>query len=294
MGRRRRVLALAIVAATSASERARADEHPRTKEDFAAALAQDGDYFRAISVYKELAFFAEDPQQKARYAYRIGAAYRLAHRYDLAIDAFSVVLASPSAPPELAGVSYAQVGASYVGLKLPLLADPWLRQARAHGASPLAALYEGAEFAEAARYDESKRAFDEAAHGAPGTPLGTLAGALSARVARAGDVPHKSPALAGILSTVLPGAGQAYTGHWWDAFQALTFVGAFAFGSLLAYEHDHDHGGPYWLTGIALGITGIFHISNIAGAVRTAQYFNMHQGELFLEPIRSQVQDFEP
>jgi hypothetical protein len=82
-------------------------------------------------------------------------------------------------------------------------------------------------------------------------------------------------------------------GHWWDALQAAAFVGAFALTSFVAYEYDHSRGGPYWLTGISLSLTGVLHLANILGAERTAGYYNQRQDQLFLEPIRARVLDVE-
>jgi hypothetical protein len=285
-------LAAAVAAASLLGPRAaRGDE--RTREDFAEALMRDGDYFRAVSVYKELAFFAAAPRDRARYAYRIGTAYRLAHRYELAVDALSALLATPDAAPDLLGGAYAQIGASYVGLKVPWQSDEWLAQADAHGAPALASFFRGAARAEERRWGEARQAFAAAAAAAPGTKLAGAAQAAAQRLGHAEAIGHRSPALAVVLSAVVPGAGQAYAGHWWDALQAAAFVGAFAFTSYVAYRYDDSRGGPYWLTGISLSITGLLHLSNILGAERTARYYNARQEQLLLDPIRATTLDLD-
>jgi TM2 domain-containing membrane protein YozV len=106
-------------------------------------------------------------------------------------------------------------------------------------------------------------------------------------------VPHRSPLFAATLSAVLPGAGQAYYGHWFDAAQALGFVAAFGFVSYFAYRYDGARGGPYVFTAVSLSLTALLHLANILGAERTARYFNQHQRDLFVAPIRARALEAE-
>ncbi len=48
---------------------------------------------------------------------------------------------------------------------------------------------------------------------------------------------YKSPALAGILSAVIPGSGKMYVGEWGDGITGLLLTGLFAF---LAYDNFHS------------------------------------------------------
>jgi TM2 domain-containing membrane protein YozV len=83
------------------------------------------------------------------------------------------------------------------------------------------------------------------------------------------DPPYKSPALAGILSTVIPGSGKMYVGEWGDGITALVATGLFAF---LAYDNFRaDHTTRAW---IFTGLGAYFYAGNIYGSVGSAQIFN--------------------
>lgn len=81
--------------------------------------------------------------------------------------------------------------------------------------------------------------------------------------------PYKSEALAGILSSIIPGAGKIYTENYGDGVTAFILTGLFAY---LAYTNfDHDHLTRAWIfTAVGAG----FYAGNIYGSVASAQIFN--------------------
>ncbi len=80
---------------------------------------------------------------------------------------------------------------------------------------------------------------------------------------------YKSPALAGILSAVIPGSGKMYVGEWGDGITSLLLTGLFAF---LAYDNfKADHSTKAW---IFTGLGAFFYAGNIYGSVAAAQIFN--------------------
>jgi TM2 domain-containing membrane protein YozV len=80
---------------------------------------------------------------------------------------------------------------------------------------------------------------------------------------------YKSPALAGILSAVIPGSGKMYVGEWGDGITGLLITGLFAF---LAYDNfKADHTTRAW---IFTGIGAFFYVGNIYGSIASAQIFN--------------------
>ena len=81
--------------------------------------------------------------------------------------------------------------------------------------------------------------------------------------------PYKSEALAGILSTIIPGAGKIYTQNYGDGITAFLFTGLLTY---LAYTNfDHNHPARAWIfTALGAG----FYAGNIYGSVASAQIFN--------------------
>ena len=81
----------------------------------------------------------------------------------------------------------------------------------------------------------------------------------------------KSPALAGILSTLLPGSGKFYSKNWKDGLISFVFISALSFNS---YRNFNNHGvNNYrgWLNG---GIATGFYLGNIYGSVKSTKDYN--------------------
>ena len=93
--------------------------------------------------------------------------------------------------------------------------------------------------------------------------------------------PYKSPALAGILSAVVPGSGKMYVGEWGDGITALLATGLLAF---LAYDNFRAvHETRAW---IFTGIGAFFYAGNIYGSIASAQIFNTRINFEFNEGIK--------
>lgn len=83
------------------------------------------------------------------------------------------------------------------------------------------------------------------------------------------EPPYKSPALAGLLSAIIPGSGKMYVDEWGDGITALLTTSLFAF---LAYDNFRaDHMTRAW---IFTGLGAFFYAGNIYGSVASAQIFN--------------------
>jgi TM2 domain-containing membrane protein YozV len=83
------------------------------------------------------------------------------------------------------------------------------------------------------------------------------------------EPPYKSPAIAGVLSAIIPGSGKMYIGEWGDGITAFLVTGLFAF---LAYDNFRaDHTTRAW---IFTGLGAFFYAGNIYGSIASAQIFN--------------------
>lgn len=94
------------------------------------------------------------------------------------------------------------------------------------------------------------------------------------------DFNKKSPVLAGILSGIIPGAGQIYTGHTFDALNSLTLTGLLGgtSGVLWYYEMERDHNDRnYFLPTFSTVLFSFFYITNIYNSVNSANRYNSFQ-----------------
>jgi len=267
-----------------------------TRDGFAAELMAERDYFRAVTVYKELAYFSGDDSARNLYAAKIATAYRLAGKYELAIETLEGRLKSGTLDGPGKDAFYLQAALNNMHLGSWTGADGYLGSipAEAMGPEALAArgcffgLQEGwpeaaAAFAAARKSLAAAPAWKPAGSGLDSMPKADAEAGLDGLVrwAEAGPaLPHKIPELAVALSALVPGSGQMYCGHPIDGLQAF----AFTVGSCLAtyglYRFDaRQHDGYGWAWASA-SFTGLLYVANLYGAGRTAAYRNVRQSEL--------------
>jgi len=81
----------------------------------------------------------------------------------------------------------------------------------------------------------------------------------------------KSPALAGIMSAVVPGSGKLYSKNWRDGLVSLIFVGGMAFQTVRNFNKHGINNYRGWVYG---GIGAGFYLGNIYGSVKSTKDFN--------------------
>lgn len=98
------------------------------------------------------------------------------------------------------------------------------------------------------------------------------------------NLKHKSPALSGTLSAVVPGTGRFYTGQWQDGLMSLIMVGTSLWQSYRGFDRNGINSPYGWIFG-TIG-TG-FYISNITGSIKSANRYN----KINAERIRIRVKE---
>ena len=89
-----------------------------------------------------------------------------------------------------------------------------------------------------------------------------------------GEANPKSPAVGGLLSLFIPGAGQWYGGRKIDAVFAFSTVATFAAGTLVA-KHNGEEGWA-WTVG---AVGGVFYLGNVYGGINAAHRYNEKYGD---------------
>lgn len=103
------------------------------------------------------------------------------------------------------------------------------------------------------------------------------------RIAKDGaKIKKKSAALAGILSTAVPGLGRVYTGNWKDGLVSLVFVGTMTWQSYAGFNKNGIESGYGWVFGTLA--TGFF-IGNIYGSAKAANTRNMKNQAILIGKI---------
>jgi len=244
-------------------------------DGFAEALLREGDYYRAITEYKRRMFLY--PQDSTYCLMQIARAYCRSAKYQSAVEYASLALERPDLSAQQRSDANLTVGLCYMGLHLPILSWQYFNAAGTLDTVGVNALCMGWLLATEGKWKVAHAVFQQVARAHVGDTLGSSALKLSTLASQGPYLPHKSPAIAVALSTVLPGAGQMYGGHGYDALQAFLMTSSFAFASYGVYRYEREPGRHLRYTYLAVGITSLFHAANILSAQRTASYYNWRQ-----------------
>ena len=237
---------------------------------FAESLSTEKDYYRAITEFKRAAFLAPGTQTERQARLGIGLAYRAGEKWEPSVEAFrrmgdergdfeaaeTLRLSGDAAAARDAFRSFLE--------KFPKSQDAG--RARLRLASCHARLGNLGQATEALK-----------AVGAS-SPLAPEARKALEDLGAKPDLRPKSPALAGTLSAVLPGAGQCYAGR--PAGGVATFlVNALLIGGTVESFHTDRNA-----VGALLGLAALAaYGGNIYGAVGDARKANREAEELYLQ-----------
>jgi tetratricopeptide (TPR) repeat protein len=243
---------------------------------FADALFAEGDHYRAITEYKRFLHLFADDAAAPRAALRIGESYLAGRRWEEAEAALARVGREWPAAPE-------------AGRATLLLAElPWRRGDYAAAERRYRELAQGAPAEadrRAARYRLAWALIEQGRAAAARRELAALeepaARELAAASERLEHLPRKSPALAGTLSALLPGAGQLYVGRPREAALAFALNAAFIAGAWEAFDSGNEAVG-----GILLFFEAGWYGGNIYNAASGAHKYNRDRHEEELERLR--------
>jgi len=264
----------------------------QSKQEFADYLMNDRDYFRAISVYKELYFYSQNADLQNYCLLQIGYAYWKSNKYKSSIQFLTRLLNRSSISPYYRDRAMIYMGLNYYNLRLFSTAEDYLQKITSD-TSGLSRFYLTLLDVEKGNFENASETYKKIYNLYPDKKIGTLSNELSNDVLNGLTLKHKKPFLAILFSTILPGSGQFYCQHHYDGIQAFLYVSAFAFATYASYRYDKKFSDNYANTIIAFSITSLFHIGNIIGAERTAKYYNLKQQQNFMNQIRKKVFSIE-
>lgn len=256
---------------------------------FADRLFQEQDYFRAITEYKRERFYTSQESVSWYCSVKIAEAYWLSQKYESALSELFRLSNKKGLSVDQNTWILTSIGLNYYGMRLFPNALSYLNAGLELQNEPQLDLYRGLVLAESDEWHSAIEAFN-AAQSVPSETSVHDASKIALDIAVASsEMPKRSPLAAGLMSTLVPGLGQAYSGHLFDAFQAIATVGVFALATYSVYLYEDDHDRPYVYSGILGAVTLTLHTTNIFGAVKTADYYNHKKRDEFVKPLREAV-----
>ena len=240
---------------------------------FANALAERGDCWRAETEYLRAAFLADRPGVSTWAHMMIGRCYFREEEWDYAAVAFLEAARSAKREDDTMDAAFMAAAALFNKGSYGTAGTIIDRFAPHAGHSPppveRLAFLDGLCSLAGGRWDRGHRRFTALAAARPASPHRRQAALLAGKASEGPHLPRKNPALAEVLSALVPGLGQLYTGRRFDAFRHFIFNGLLIYTTYQLFSEEHYTGG-YLMAGIALP----FYLGNIFGAGRSAEHFN--------------------
>jgi tetratricopeptide (TPR) repeat protein len=254
-------------------------DQPASVFAFAEWLYEQGEYTRAAGEYLRFLFLSKKADEAGVW-FKIGLCYKYAENYGKAIPIFKKILLLAVDDPLKNAVLYEL---AYCFFKLELYRDSL--SVSMEGKSDQLVLLETANYLCLKEWEAAislSTGYSEKINPAYREM------ALELRdLADAGrTLPQRSPVLAGILSSVIPGSGKIYAGRFMDGVFSLVTVGIL--GGMAVYSF-YDEGRGSVKGWIYTGIGGIFYLGNIYGSVVAANLFNQEQQEMLIQKVRKTV-----
>ncbi|MBI4640722.1 MAG: tetratricopeptide repeat protein [Candidatus Tectomicrobia bacterium] len=251
---------------------------------FAEKLFEEGEYFRAVTEYQRFLFLFPDHPLSKEALMKIGLCYFHGGKWD---QAFLFLRRVFEEYPEdersleallFLGESRMQLGEYEGAIEL------YREMAERYRATPIGFKAEyslGWAYLRRREWEQARSVF-QAIH--PESPHFLDAQWLSGMVSRGSELPQRSPRIAGVLSALIPGAGQIYAGEAVDGIISLGVNGGFL-GAILASLRAG--------LGVAGGIAAFFewgfYEGNIRSAALAARQFNRATQETFLKELEQRA-----
>ena len=250
---------------------------------FAHTLYTTGEYYRAIGEFQRFLFFHPDHPLTSEAQLTIGLAYFCGERW---LQAFEV---------------FRQITRVTSDASIRAEAALWMAETRARGGEPAEAirLYQelirqnptsdmvrraaymlGWSYLRQRQWIKARAVFAQVD---ARSPYHTSAQRLSAALDPPPALPQRSPTVARLLSTVLPGAGQLYTGHTLDGLIDLGLHSALIAGTTGAVM-----AGLEVSSAISAFFTWGFYQTQMSNAAVQAQDFNTQVEERFIGQLAAQ------
>ena len=257
--------------------------------DFADSLFQEGDYLNAAHEYKRILFLHPNLPRIDFVAFRVAASYQNAGQLEKAIPAYQFLIDTypNSSLVERATNNIAQchilLGHRERGITS---LENFLSKHKRSDLAPLAHFTIGMLHIDKSEWTEAGRVWNDVFSTYPDSPFAKVSARLARIVKNVDTLPHRSPTVAGVLSAVVPGSGQVYSGKTVDGLYA--FMSVAVLGSASVYYTREER----YEVAVPVAVLGAFFYGNsIYQGIRAARTFNLQHEERFRSQIQHEIRD---
>lgn len=237
---------------------------------FAEYLYQEGDYLRAAGEYQRYLFYLPEDADSA--LYKIGLCYRREGNFSKAISFFQKLRLEYPESHLRSAASY-QIAYSYFTSgqydKSVKFIDGILNETGSEVGSfgGRLQMLRALNLLHQKRWQDAEKILQNLRdENLNDNILALKAGAQEGR-----NLPCKNPALAGLLSAVLPGAGKMYCKQYGDGFYSLALIVTTGLAAWDGFQDNGIYSASGWFFG---SLCGIFYAGNVYGSSIAARIYN--------------------
>jgi TolA-binding protein len=253
---------------------------------FANYLFVSQDYSLAALEYQRFIFNHPMDTLAHQAKYKLGLCYMGLKEWDKALATFKPILPKQNRYSEAAlfhiGACYSQKGIA------ELARDNYKNLVRDYSGGTLpddAQLMLALTFMDDEEWPEASVEFGNLHKQFPSSPMAPMAKQLALETLKGSDLPHRSVAASGLLSAIVPGAGQTWCGRTADGFFSLLLTGSFTYLAANAYQNNSE------TSAFVMGTLGFsFYMGNIYGAINSAKRYNFKHVDLFKTKINHEIE----
>lgn len=256
---------------------------------FADSLFQEGDYLNAAREYKRVLFQNPHAPQSDFIAFRVAASYQNAGKLEHAIRAYRLLLETypKSILVERATNNIAQcqilLGDNEEGIAA---LKRFLSDYSESNLAPLAHFTIGMLHMNKGEWLQAGTVWNDVFVTYPESPFAEVSDRLARAVKTVDTLSRRSPTVAGMLSAVIPGSGQVYSGRTMEGLYA--FVTVTLLSSASIYYADRER----YEAAVPVGLLGLFFYGNsIYRGIRAAEAFNVQHEVRFRTRIQQQIRE---
>jgi TolA-binding protein len=253
---------------------------------FAQSLYAAGEYYRTIGEFQRFLFFQPEHPLASEAQLTIGLALFCGERWLQAFEVFRRVRTAPDPAMRAESALWMAETRARGGDQVEAirLYQELMRQYPESAIAQRAAYLLGWGYVRQRQWAEAREAFvridPQSLYHASGKRLATALGTPP-------ELPQRSPTVARVLSTVLPGTGQIYTGHTRDGL-----IGLGLHAALIAGTTGAVLAGLEGAAGISAFFTWGFYRTQMSNAATLAQDFNAQAEERFIGQLAVQEGSF--
>jgi tetratricopeptide (TPR) repeat protein len=267
--------------ANSYSDQVNLKKSPKNILAFADYLFKQKDYYRAIVEYKRFIFMSMLSQKEEKIfqaKFKIGLCYQRIKKYKSALTHFKKL--KEEFPKKSESIEFEIARTYYLKKDYQNALEKFQNLLDSKELSSFSQYMIGWCYLKQMDWQKAEVAFKKIEAEKIDPQIYSFSKDLVRYSKQGARLPHKSPFIASMLSTLIPGSGQIYLHRFADGFFSMALI----LTTALLGNHYYQKG--YKVTGsIFAGLSAIFYTGNIYGAAASAKLINASIRSSYLEKI---------